>query len=88
MYQSYIEETTQLEFQLKSESNSSPERLVDIQSDLSRLEALKTRIDTADVTVRELGTSLKNSIETNSGSTGYVEIEEVQISNNDSKINK
>lgn len=71
-YQEYVSNSSQLETQLKPSSSLSPERLSDLQTEMSRLEEIKTKIDLADVSIKELSSSLKIEIETNSGSAGYV----------------
>ena len=72
-YQSYVSTTSLLESQLKPAACVSPERLSDLQAEMSRLEGLKKKIDSADVSIKELGSSLSSGVEANSGSTGLEE---------------
>lgn len=68
-YQTYSEKVTELESHFKDDFVP-PEKLLDLQNELSTVEVLKPQIESADESVKHLGADLKTFIETISGSIG------------------
>lgn len=71
VYQKYLEVATKLESHFKEELVC-PEKLTELQAQLTSVQSLKPQIEHADEEVKTLGAELKTSIEIHSGSAGYV----------------